>query len=101
MSDLISREALLEKIKRYQMDIVSKATAMKVIRNAPSVTDTNVGEWILCSERMPENDGYVLICSGEFVREAYFENGNFSNTYGMWYKAVTHWMPLPEAYKGE
>ena len=42
MSDLISRKALIEEVKRYQMDIVSKATAMKVIRNAPTVTDTNV-----------------------------------------------------------
>ena len=84
------------------MDIVSKATAMKVIRNAPSVTDTNVGsKWIPCSERLPECDTDVLICSGEFVHEACFKDEHFSNAYGMWYKAVTHWMPLPEPYKGE
>lgn len=40
--ELISKEALLEEIKCYQMDIVSKATAMKVIRNAPSVDAVQV-----------------------------------------------------------
>ena len=57
--------------------------------------------WILCSERLPQEDTDVLICSGEFVHEARFKDGHFSNAYGMWYKAVTHWQPLPETYKGE
>lgn len=67
-----------------------------------NVTDTNVcSKWIPCSERLPECDTDVLICSGEFVHEACFKDEHFSNAYGMWYKAVTHWMPLPEPYKGE
>ena len=58
-------------------------------------------QWIPCSEKLPDDDTDVLICSGEFVHEAHFEDGHFSNSYGMWYKSVTHWMPLPEPYKGE
>ena len=34
---LIDADALLEEIKDYKMDIVSKATVMRVIRKAPTV----------------------------------------------------------------
>ena len=114
MSDLISREALLEEIKRYQMDIVSKATAMKVIRNAPAVTDTNVGcKWIPCSERLPKIEGYtsdtvLVCCSNGFQYMAFWCND------GQWrfcecgtakepvlWTEIIAWMPLPEPYKGE
>ena len=37
MSDLISRSALLEEMKRMQMDIVAKATAIKTINQQPTV----------------------------------------------------------------
>ena len=111
MSDLISREVLLEEIKRYQMDIVSKATAMKVIRNAPAVTDTNVGgKWIPCSERLPD------IKEGEYASDCVLVtlkwwDGEISETVG-WYNRtgtwsedgkmskVIAWMPY-EPYKGE
>lgn len=60
-----------------------------------------VSGWISVTERLPDNKTSVLICSGEFVHEAYFEDGNFSNEYGMWYKSVTHWQPLPEPFRTE
>ena len=111
MSDLISRSRLIEEIKRYQMDIVSKATAMKVIRNAPTVTDTNVGgKWIPCSERLPD------IKEGEYASDCVLVtlkwwDGEISETVG-WYNRtgtwsedgkmskVIAWMPY-EPYKGE
>ena len=111
MSDLISRSRLLEEIKRYQMDIVSKATAMKVIRNAPTVTDTNVGgKWIPCSERLPD------IKEGKYASDCVLVtlkwwDGEISETVG-WYNRtgtwsedgkmskVIAWMPY-EPYKGE
>lgn len=126
MGDLISREALLEEIKCYQMDIVSKATAMRVIRNAPTVTDTNVGgKWIPCSERLPDTSTQVLVTLGytyesdytmySIARYIHFENGEChwcDNYYGYleWDKfsdgkggdssrRVLAWMPLPEPYK--
>lgn len=64
MSDLIDRNKLLEEIKDYQMDIVSKATAMTVIRNAPTVEAKPVvrGEWM---KKVRNNGGYVasITCS--------------------------------------
>ena len=120
MNDLISRSRLIEEIKRYQMDIVSKATAMKVIRNAPTVTDTNVGgKWIPCSERLPnkdeylKNDGRFIVTDGNRVYQSIydiysahcfrtlvlFDFGSRSNFEVD--NCVIAWMPLPEPYKGE
>lgn len=93
------------------MDIVSKATAMKVIRNAPTVTDTNVGgKWIPCSERLPD------IKEGKYASDCVLVtlkwwDGEISETVG-WYNRtgtwsedgkmskVIAWMPY-EPYKGE
>ena len=61
----------------------------------------SAGGWIPVTERLPDNKTSVLICSGEFVHEAYFEDGNFLNEYGMWYKSVTYWQPLPEPFRTE
>ena len=104
MSDFISRSRLIEEIKRYQMDIVSKATAMKVIRNAPTVTDTNVGgKWIPCSERLPENYGNVIACfsTGTVTELLYKGGGLFQGIYEYSTNVIIAWMPLPEPYKGE
>lgn len=62
--------------------------------------------WIKCSERMPEDDGYVLAyrtdsCQvGELCYDK--ENGEFIsfNFMGEHYLdkgIVTHWQPLPES----
>lgn len=118
MSDLISRSRLIEEMKndlalKYTGDvtvnfisgmIARQNEIIDIIERQPTVEavpDINVREWIPCSERLPECDTDVLICSGEFVHEARFKDEHFSNAYGMWYKAVTHWMPLPDTYKGE
>ena len=86
------------------MDIVSKATAMKVIRNAPTVTDTNVGgKWIPCSERLPENYGNVIACfsTGTVTELLYKGGGLFQGIYEYSTNVIIAWMPLPEPYKGE
>jgi hypothetical protein len=102
--DLISRKTLMKSIREVSASPLNEWDTMgvlKIVNEQPSVTDTDVGgKWIPCSERLPECDTDVLICSGEFVHEARFKDEHFSNAYGMWYKAVTHWMPLPEPYKG-
>ena len=100
MSDLISRKTALERAegctftdkneKRKFMDWLNYCLEAPI-----------EPQWIPCSEMSPDNDTDVLICSGEFVHEAHFNDGHFSDTYGMWYKSVTHWMPLPEPYKAE
>ncbi|EBZ4061889.1 TPA: DUF550 domain-containing protein [Salmonella enterica] len=69
-------------------------------QSAPVIPDG----WISCSERMPEQDDWVLIYSkhGEYlagqVQGEYVElnDGTLS-----WLGAALHWMPLPEPPKQE
>ena len=67
-----------------------------------------VQEWIPVSERLPEKgEGTVLVCGSRGgIYTAYLER---SGKYPKWHKLnsknhycePTHWMPLPEAPKGE
>lgn len=67
-----------------------------------------VGEWIPCSERLPDNNENVLVwCEGYFqpwigwygdIKRSWFVidyDGECEK-----YKVIA-WMPLPPAYKGE
>lgn len=63
-----------------------------------------MGEWIKCSERMPEEGAPVLVVSrvGSAVQNNVYEwDGNtwcdFRADYGEYGKEVfSHWMPLPQ-----
>lgn len=70
-----------------------------------------VGEWIPCSERLPQEDESVLITT-KTTDKIYF--GTYTKRYGfsmregficgdgfMWLNTAVAWMPLPPAYKGE
>lgn len=62
------------------------------------------GEWIPCSERLPENDGrYLVTCSkiGAWVVDWNIWHNEPKPSW-LWEQGVTAWMPLPEPYmKGE
>lgn len=52
-------------------------------------------EWIKCSERLPEKDGFYLVYPRlNGWSESWFNGGKFaiSRFYGA---EVTHWLPLP------
>ncbi len=60
-------------------------------------------KWIPVTERLPEESGeYLAYCGGyDGICVLYYE---ILKTKGKWrskWKEVTHWMPLPEAPKGE
>ncbi len=59
-------------------------------------TTTKCGDWILCTERLPEDKVPVLV-SLKFGRIEidYRHNGEWHN---WWEKDVVAWMPLPEPY---
>lgn len=126
MSDLISREVLLERLEKeqeiYENNMASPSfwTALSVIRHMPTVKI--VPQWTPCSERLPEIKGwYHCTCNDEevwgkpIVRDLYYYPGlkAFVDNirYEMnglkdiqkynWSKYVTAWMPLPQPYKGE
>lgn len=82
MSDLISRSALLDEIKDYQMDVVAKATAMYVIRNQPTVDAIPVVRCKDCfhwgNEKMSAETEKVKLCDYYYwpmYSEKYCANG--------------------------
>ena len=69
-------------------------------------------EWIPCSERLPEEEEYILLSFANYTGldigryEKDGENDNFypgdeEETYASYGLFVNAWMPLPEPYKGE
>lgn len=58
-------------------------------------------DWIPCSERLPEKDGYYQVtidlnCDIEkFIAVSQFQKGEWEAI------GVIAWMPLPEPYKGD
>lgn len=75
------------------------------------VNEPKVGEWIPCSERLPQEDESVLITT-KTTDKIYF--GTYTKGYGfsmregficgdgfMWLNTAVAWMSLPPAYKGE
>ena len=99
MNDLISRKALLAEYDRVHIGEPGKAR--KLIEDAPAVR-----EWIPVSERLPEADKNVLVCTihGSFkvARCNFYKNGtevSWATNDGLGERAITHWMPLPEPPK--
>ena len=71
-------------------------------------------KWIPVTERLPDTAARVLVCRtwlGTVFKPVYGYYQDFPNQKGCWYilteegyypqREVTHWMPLPEAPKGE
>lgn len=66
-----------------------------------------VGEWIPCSERVPEESGtYIVNAIENHIVHVTFakwmprmKKWNLTGSRSYW--KVTAWMPLPEPYKGE
>lgn len=122
MSDLISREALLEKLEEHieyadydyyhEEPFINLSWEMveNIVGTVPSVQ-----QWIPCSERLPKCNGCYLVWrphffGGEIGMPAicYFDGQDtWHDSYGVDFtrilnaKDVIAWMPLPEPYKGE
>ncbi len=106
---LRDKQALLDAAEKHIAELdPAKNGYILLVKDAEPNFDVNANYpvipdgWISCSERMPEQDDWVLIYSkyGEYlagqVQGGYVElnDGTLS-----WLGAALHWMPLPEPPK--
>ena len=108
---MIDEKNLIEELdkKLYAMQIVPMRQVINIINGQPKV-----GEWIPCSERMPD-DGIDVLVWFEYFRYgnynrlfqttgiSFTNNGNWSgfvNVGSGWKQLrIIAWMPMPEPYK--
>lgn len=110
---MINEEKLIEDIWKHSNNITSEwetAGILNLINQQPKV-----GEWIPCSERLPECEWgyetkelmYQLKNTGSIEIGYYGEGGNYRDRYFRTYRdlyegvdasAVIAWMPLPHPY---
>ena len=110
MSDLIDRQVAIDKLQKEinkgtpPFDDVMGAIrcgvrlARNIIEDLPSADP----HWIPCSERLPEEERYVLVtASNGAVTEAKYWQKERIWVKGLSIVSVTAWMPLPEPYGGD
>ena len=101
MDDLISRQAVLEATSTT-LKITGKENAETVYKYIKKLCDDikalpSAQQWIPCSERLPERNGYYLVTGRQgAVNKRLYQDGYW---YGNW--AIIAWMPLPEPWRGE
>jgi hypothetical protein len=110
--DLIERDAVLHDLStecsnaheaKYYEAQVALTRAKRIICDAPAVS-----RWIPCSERLPEDFVWCLVCMSDGCIRLGKWNGEYDEQ-GVWWvshqnsggklyriKNVPHWMPLPE-----
>ena len=104
MDDLISRQAAIDNMAMviwgYPNEIYPLLNDMDMalqlakdgLMGVPSEP-----QWIPCSERLPERNGYYLVTGRQgAVNKRLYQDGYW---YGNW--AIIAWMPLPEPWRGE
>ena len=70
----------------------------KLARLEDAEEKDRLGQWIPCSEKMPEDNTDVIVCfySGTVTEMRYWGNGIFQGIYEHTTKVIVAWMPLPE-----
>lgn len=84
----------------------------KLARYEDAEEKDRLGQWIPCSERMPDDESYILVSFENYTMPdiaRYEENdeggtfypGDDEKSYSSYGIFVNEWMPLPEPYKEE
>lgn len=82
----------------------------KLARLEDAEEKDRLGQWIPCSERLPEDESYILVSFENYTMPdiaRYEENdeggtfypGDEEETYASYGLFVNAWMPLPEPYR--
>lgn len=115
MDDLISRQMTINALgeepevwtddDEYSKGMLAQWQYDKrAIESLSSGSEQKTGEWIPCSERLPDNDDIMLVsCRTKkgvnSVNRAYYADGFWHGSGSM--SGVTAWMLLPEPYTKE
>ena len=117
--DLVSRTEAVEEIERAKEAKGTNAfkaglvCAKGIVQSVPSVSAERVGEWIPCSEKLPEYDKEVLVTLwgdvidvGHFSYEERgvgltFSTNDFELRGKDVFEEVNAWQPLPKPYEAK
>ena len=96
-------EELKDRIDRLQGCLASFEERMTLKSVLLTIEEMpKLGEWIPCSERLPESRGHYLVCSKNIIWVADYFN------YTWWgvekrcrWGDIEAWMPLPSPYREE
>lgn len=84
----------------------------KLARYEDAEEKDRLGQWIPCSERLPEEEEYILLSFANYTgldigryendgENDKFYPGDEEETYASYGLIVNAWMPLPEPYREE
>lgn len=118
MSDLISRQAVIESLKNEYNRKASEsgwdrsfglklAWIEKAVDGVPAA-EMEIKRWTPCGERLPETEDKVLCCTmtkkgipNIVIGYCYVDGGGKRSWACGMNSNVIAWMPLPEPWKGE
>ena len=105
MTRLIDADVLMQKIETYLPTFnINPSKIVELVETAPTEERPH-GEWIPCSEKLPEETGYYLVSDmyGSVYATGFDNKDGFGyyddDGYFVEKEAVVAWMPLPEPYK--
>lgn len=95
--DLIRRNDAIEFAKYTHIASLNEEERVAWIMNIPTA-EPKRGEWIPCSERLPNSSGEYLVTEG--AEQKITSIGYYSAEHKRFYSAmdVIAWMPLPKPY---
>ena len=104
MDDCISRQAAIDAVVSAMIDGADAELVEGVMELLPSAQP----QWIPCSERLPEEDEDVLVCSEEgdidiacWMPEQWTDEPHIEWWSGEYRVYAVAWMPLPKPYGGD
>lgn len=75
--------------------------ALRIIENMPAADVQPISQWISVKDRLPDEDGWYLVCKHNRVRVAEWCKDCWYNESDLPIDdcAITYWQPLPELPK--